>query len=274
MIVFALLSAILAAFVVLLLVRHYLSKRRSADQVKNMQDVNVYKDNFDIVIDVVTVLVGIFSVFVSLVSIHVMRQQEKTQDMLVKMQQMEHQPTFDIEISAYALEENGPNAYEEFSITNVGRQMSSPAMVSVQSFIQVSYTDKDLDYLGYYPLGYYFNSTVSSKALTGQLVHSWGSFYSMNLTRFNDLRYATLPSGCNGYVSLKLVHRFAITYTDLYGDERTVYYENEVLSSEEAQSDIAKRAEFFINKKKSIADVTIDDLCEEIISIKNTTTGK
>lgn len=274
MIVFALLSAILAAFVVLLLVRHYLSKRRSADQVKNMQDVNVYKDNFDIVIDVVTVLVGIFSVFVSLVSIHVMRQQEKTQDMLVKMQQMEHQPTFGIEISAYAFEENGPNAYEEFSITNVGKQMSSPAIVSVQSFIQVSYTDKDLDYLGYYPLGYYFNSTVSSKALTGQLVHSWGSFYSMNLTRFNDLRYATLPSGCNGYVSLKLVHRFAITYTDLYGDERTVYYENEVLSSEEAQSDIAKRAEFFINKKKSIADVTIDDLCEEIISIKNTTTGK
>ena len=134
MIIFALLSAILAAFVVLLLVRQYLAKRRSIEQGKNIQDVNVYKDNFDIVINVITVLVGVFSIYVSIVSVHVMRQQEATQKMLVNMQQMEHQPAFDVTITAYPLEEGEANAYEEFEIKNVGKQMASPAIISYHSY--------------------------------------------------------------------------------------------------------------------------------------------
>lgn len=275
MIIFALLSAILAAFVVLLLVRQYLAKRRSIEQGKNIQDVNVYKDNFDIVINVITVLVGVFSIYVSIVSVHVMRQQEATQKMLVNMQQMEHQPAFDVTITAYPLEEGEANAYEEFEIKNVGKQMASPAIISYHSYIRISYVDKEHDYVGYYPLGYYFNSTVSTKALTGELVHSWRSFYSLNLLRFASLYYSEAPSECTGHVSLQLVHRFSIHYTDLYGIERDTYFENETLSSEESQKEIERKAEFFLGKNKSIAEVTMDDICEEIVSIiGNVAAGK
>ena len=104
MIVLSITSGILACLLIILLVRQYLMKRQTIEKDGKIQDVNVYKDNFDLVINVVTVLVGVFTIVTGLVSIHVMISQDKTQKELIRAQKMEHQPTFQFTLSEFPAE--------------------------------------------------------------------------------------------------------------------------------------------------------------------------
>lgn len=260
-ILFTLSVSLLICFIVVIFTVRYIRRKHSAEQGKSVQDVNVYKDDFDIIINISTVALGLTTFITSVVSIHVMLSQDKTQKMLVEYQQAENQPIFKVDIKAFPFEEGGNNDYEEYTITNEGKNILSPASeISCKSFIEIVYRDADIEYLQYYPLASYFSFSYETKNLTGKLKESIGGKYNHNLSRFIEL------SRVYSDVHLRLVHYFTIKYTDIYGVQHTTYFENEDLSSEEALEKAINSSTIFGHNTKPIDEVTIEEIVSDLMA--------
>lgn len=267
MIVLSITSGILACLLIILLVRQYLMKRQTIEKDGKIQDVNVYKDNFDLVINVVTVLVGVFTIVTGLVSIHVMISQDKTQKELIRAQKMEHQPTFQVTLSEFPAEEGGPNVYQEYSITNIGEQMSSPADVTCHSYLKISYADVNNPHEDYFLISPFFYVSFSSGALKGDIIHSACSSALLNLQHYNALRYMPRPSICTAPMSIELVHTFSIAYIDIYGENKEVFFMNEKPISSEEYRHIEDYAHSSWAVNNSIAEITQEDIVLALIDM-------
>lgn len=260
-ILFTLSVTLLICFTIVIFTIRYIRKKHSSEKGRSVQDVNVYKDDFDIIINIATVALGITTFITSVVSIHVMLSQNKTQKILVQYQQAENQPVFRVDISAFSLKEGDSKDYEEYTITNVGKNILSPASeISCKSFIEIIYRDTAVAYHEYYPLTYYFNVGIVTNNLTGKLKESIGSENLHNLSKFIEL-YRVYSD-----VQLRLVHYFTIKYTDLYGDQHTVYFENENLSSKEALDNAISSSAIFGHNIKPIDKVTIEDIVSDLMT--------
>lgn len=262
MIVLSITSGILACLLIILLVRQYLMKRQTIEKDGRIQDVNVYKDNFDLVINVVTVLVGIFTIVTGLVSIHVMISQDRTQKELIRAQKMEHQPTFQVTLSEFPAEEGGPNVYQEYSITNIGEQMSSPADVTCHSYFKITYADSKYPHEDYFSINQFFYASFFSGALKGEIIHSACSWALENLKHYGELRFTPRPSKCTAPITIDLAHTFSISYVDIYGETNEVYFLGERPISKEEYFLIENKANYDWAKNKSIAEITQEDITQ------------
>ena len=122
-------SIIAFLFVVILLIRRYKEK--------------INRGDVSLLVDISTVLVGIATLIVSGISIHVMLSQEETQGLLVELQKREHQPIFSINYTVSKSPASEVHDVEDYVVENIGEQMLSPANISCKSFIKVDYSDVD-----------------------------------------------------------------------------------------------------------------------------------
>ena len=241
-------------FVVILLIRRYKEK--------------INRGDVSLLVDISTVLVGIATLIVSGISIHVMLSQEETQGLLVELQKREHQPIFSINYTLSKSPASEVYDVEDYVVENIGEQMLSPANISCKSFIKVDYSDVDagVQKSVYYPLTYYYNATLSSGDQTGELIRTIGNEYLQNNLKLYQLHQAAQAYTAEHdkeYVFIKKIDLFTITYTDLYAEERTVYYRDGHLVTEEAYNAIFQNASDTYQDPvftKSISEVTLDDL--------------
>ena len=237
--------------------------RRNKDKLERTE--------ISLIVDIMTILIGIASLTASAVSVAVMLSQEKTQEILLEAQKKEHQPIFSID---YTLSQSpSSDMYDvlDFVIENIGEQMLSPAEISYKSFIKVDYNDvyADIHKSAYYPLSYYHNATVSSGNLTGRILMTIGNEHLQNNLKMYSLhqeaiRYDEEHKG--EYVSVEEVDYFVISYTDIYGEKRKNYYrKNNHTTKEEYDKVFESSTSTYRNiGNKSISEVTLNDLVEPL----------
>lgn len=238
--------------------------------------VRRYKDKLErteisLIVDIMTILIGVASLIASAVSIAVMLSQEKTQEILLEAQMREHQPIFSIDYTKSKSPSSDIYDVQDFVIENIGEQMISPAKISHKSFIKVDYNNvyADVHKSAYYPLSYYYNGTVSTDNLTGRILMTIGNEYLQNnlkmyLLHQEAMRYDEEHKG--EYISLEHVDYFVISYTDIYGEERTNYYrESHHTTKEEYEKVFESSSVTYKNSgNKSISEVTLNDLVEPL----------
>ncbi len=244
-------------FFVLLIVR------RHKDKIKR-KDLTIW-------VDITTILIGVASLIVSVISISVMLSQEQTEKFLLEAQKKEHQPVFSITYTSSKSSASEVNDVEDYVIESNGEQMLSPATISHDTFIKVDYanfadnTRKSV----YYPLTYYYNATVSSDNQIGRLQTTIGNEYLHNNLKLYNLHQAA--GAYNNYhekehVVLEKVDLFKITYIDIYNEERTNHYRNSHLCTPEIYNSIFQEAASIcpLPGTKSISDVCLEDILKAV----------
>lgn len=233
--------------------------------LKNKHEQN----KLSLIVNYMTIAIGMSTILSTVLSAYVMISQEKSQRRLIEMQAFEHQPVFAINYIKSSSDSTDSKETEDFTIENTGEQMLGPAKISLSSYIEVEYSDynKDIDVTVYYPLKSFYTSTIQTENLTGLLMMSHNSGYIQNnkiFTRLHDEATAYSSSHDKIYVFLRKIDMFTITYTDIYGDERTCYYRNSDKSSKEAYELIKNNAKDTYNiddnNKLPIEVLTFDDL--------------
>ena len=237
--------------------------RRNKDKLERTE--------ISLIVDIMTILIGIASLTASAVSVAVMLSQEKTQEVLLEIQKKEHQPIFSINYTHSKSASSDIFDVQDFVIENIGEQMLSPAKISFKSFIKVDYNNVNsgAHKSAYYPLSYFYNATVRSDDLQGRILMTIGNEYLQNnlkmyLLNQNSIKYDKEHKG--EYISLELVDYFVISYIDIYGEERTNYYrENHHTTKEEYEKVFGSSASTYGDVgNKSISEVTLNDLVEPL----------
>lgn len=231
--------------------------------LKNKHEQN----KLSLIVNYMTIAIGMSTILSTVLSAYVMISQDKSQRRLIEMQEYEHQPIFAINYIKSSSDGTDSKDIEDFTIENIGEQMLGPAKISVKSYIEIEYSDynKDIELMTYYPLAYYYNAVTCTENLTGLLMMSHHSEYIQNNKRFTRLHdeattYSTSQDKI--YVYLRKIDLFTITYTDIYGKERTCYYRNSDKSSKEAHDLITGNASKTYTKGNSLSieEVTFEDL--------------
>lgn len=222
------------------------------------------------IVDIVTVLIGIMTLVSGMVSIKVMLSQEEIQKELLEAQKREHQPNFMIDYKISKTQEDGKFDVENFTIENIGEPMSSPAKISHRTFIMVEYKNVQdiVSKVVYFPLTYYYSSTSSTENMKGLLLRSIKNESIQNHGRFVDLYFEAnnyTKEHKNIYIYLKKVDIFEISYVDIYEDKRVNYYMGNYRVSKDTY-DMIKEYDKYIDKSKSIVDVTLTDLIDFVLA--------
>ena len=227
--------------------------------------------NMDIIVDISTILIGIMTVATGVVSIKIMRSQDKRQEETLQAQKREHQPNFQIKfIRSKSTPTSTAYDVEDFTIENIGEAMLARDMIKVRSFIQVELRDATtgVSKSAYYPLTYYFFGTSSTANMTGLLL-STAQINLFNSKNFFDLDAAARAHNAtagNPKITLTKAHVFEISYVDIYEEKKTVYYLNAYRTTKERYDEIKNSAPGFM-MSKSIENVTFNDLHNFITTI-------
>ena len=223
-------------------------------------------NEISLLVDIMTILIGLASLVASAVSISVMLSQEKTQATLLEVQKKEHQPVFAISHSLSKSDSSAVYDVEDYMVENVGERMLSPASISCKTFIKVEYHDilNNINTSVYYSLGYYYNVASETDNLTGVLKKTYGNEYIQNNLKFGNIyKDATKyhSEHDDEYVFVDKVDFFVISYVDIYGENRTNYYRGNDQSTKEDYEAVCKSSsETYGLLPKSITEVTLSDL--------------
>lgn len=231
--------------------------------LKNKHEQN----KLSLIVNYMTIAIGMSTILSTVLSAYVMISQDKSQRRLIEMQEYEHQPIFAINYIKSSSDGTDSKDIEDFTIENIGEQMLGPAKILLRSYIEVEYSDynKDIELKTYYPLEYYYRTVINTENLTGLLMMSHESEQIQNnkqFTRLHDEATTYSTSHDKIYVYLRKIDLFTITYTDIYGNERTCYYRNSDKSSKEAYDLITGNADRIYTKYPTtdIEEVTFEDL--------------
>ena len=234
-------------------------------------DSLILSQNMDIIVDISTILIGIMTVVTGVVSINIMRSQDKRQEEALQAQKREHQPNFLIKFkTSKSNPSKNTHDFKDFTIENIGEAMRARDRISINSFIKVRYIDvhNKINRMAYYPLIYYFFRISSSRNMSGHLLGSVHSNLLLNHEKFCNLNTQAISySATTGTTFMvELVHTFEISYVDIYEEKKTVYYENDCLTTKERYDEIKNSAPGFM-MSKSIENVTFNDLLDFITKI-------
>lgn len=161
---------------------------------------------------------------------------------------------------------------ENFVIENIGEQMLSPADVTVKTYIKTNYANnKDgTGNITYYPLTYYYNVSISSENLSGEIMKTIGNEYLHNHLKVNNLdkeaiEYSNTHSDV--FLEIEKIDLFKISYIDIYGKERVCYYRNSSRISEKTYDSIIHESNKIYHNVpfKSIVDIDLDDILSYMI---------
>lgn len=225
---------IILLLVVILVIQIFIMTSSSSSSGTKLKDSSVY--------------IGIASLLVSIVSISVMVSQGKIIKSQLFSQKMEHQPSYVISFQ-YKYDDKGCVFATEYSISNVGEKTFGKSNVEERTYIRIEFINGPTEIIyAYVPLNYYFNVAVVSGNLTGEIVHSVGAEYLSNHKKYHQLYYDALHYTRDEQqiiVLTDLVHVFEIDYTDIYGEDHTIFYKNTDITSEEEVINIKKNASYF-----------------------------
>ena len=174
-------------------------------------------------------------------------------------QKKENQPIFEIIMN---LDKVGNDSIEDtyiLSIKNIGREAQSIESIRCETFIKVDeryYQDYQTLYV---PIIDFFASHGDHPKLIGEII--------TDVTVGNDIEFRRFSKECadnslslNRY-TCQLVNFTIISYTDVYDDHHTVYYENGQKCSKEYYDDVVKKSrDDFKEKYYRIDDLHFEDL--------------
>ena len=224
-----------------------------------------------VLVDIMTILIGIASIFATFVSIDVMRSQEKLQEILLDIQKKENQPVFYVRQSLSKTTSDGIYDIEDYSIESFGGYMASPAKIEHKTFINFQYTgnNEQTNVELYIPVLYH-NAYIEYDNIIGILYKTYGNEDLKNIQYFNDIYKAVIEhyKSIPGYADIKKIELFKISYIDIYGDNRTVYYLNSHKIDKTIYDKIENYEKKYLYMKKEIDKLTFDDILNIIESLK------
>lgn len=215
------------------------------------------------------------SIIVGIVSISIMYSQNDMQNKLIMLQQMEHQPTFEVNTTVNNHSYNGTEfSTEYFSVMNMGEEFKK-IVVEDKSFLKIDYI---LNYYGYgeekriisYMPVIYYGHIKYTGHLNGEVAQSF-QYISNNNERYSNLLQTVSKynqTNQSNRLSIERIDFFIIKYEDIYGEERTVYLQNNLPVSESYFYEIVNQSQndyhAFIY---DITGVTIDDFLRDCKSL-------
>lgn len=174
-------------------------------------------------------------------------------------QKKENQPIFEVTMN---LDKVGNDSIEDtyiLSIKNIGREAQSIEFIRCETFIKFEeryYQDYQTLYI---PIIDFFASHGDQPKLIGEVI--------TDITVGNNLEFSRFCKECkNNSLSLnrfscQLVNFTIISYTDVYDESHTVFYENSQKCSKEYYDDIVKKSrDDFKEKYYRIEDLQFEDL--------------
>ena len=199
----------------------------------------------------VAIVVSLFALFVSFKQLWLQEGQYESQ-------KKENQPIFDVTTYYDKVKQDSINDTEILSIKNIGREAQSMGILC-ETFIKFEeryYQDRQTLYI---PIIDYFASHAYQPGLIGEVI--------TDITEGNYLEFKRFCDECEwnslslNRFTCQLVNFMKITYTDIYEDEHTVYFENGQKCSKDYYDEIVKKSrEDFHETCFKMCDLHFDDL--------------
>ena len=200
----------------------------------------------------VAIVVSLFALYVSVKQLWIEEGQYESQ-------KKENQPIFDITTYYDKVNNDTIDNTEVLSIKNIGREALSIDFIQCETFIKFEeryYQDRQTLYI---PIIDYFASHADQPGLIGEVI--------TDITEGNSLEYSRFCDECEwnsqslNRFTCQLINFVRITYTDIYEDEHTVYFENGQKCSKEYYEDIVKKSrDDFKEKCFRIEDLRFEDI--------------
>ena len=199
------------------------------------------------------------AIVISLFALYISFKQLGLQQGQYESQKKENQPIFDITTHYDKVKNDSIDDTEILSIKNIGREAQSIGFVLCETFIKFEeryYQDRQILYI---PIIDYFASHADQPGLINEVI--------TDITGGNFLEYKRFCDECDwnslslNRFTCQLVSFVKITYTDIYEDEHTVYFENGQKCSKEYYDYIVKESrEDFHETYFKMCDLHFDDL--------------
>lgn len=229
----------------------------------------------DKIVGLATIFAGVSSLIVGIVSISIMYSQSDMQKKLIMFQQMEHQPTFEVITTVNNHSYNGNTfSTEYFSVMNVGEKFKRIA-IEDKSFLKIDYSinyygnGEEKRIISYMPVRY-FEHIKYTGHLNGEVARSF-QYISKNNDQYSSLlqsvsKYNQINQ--NNRLNIERVDFFIIQYEDIYGEERTVYLQNNQFVSESYFKEIINQSQNdYSLSAYDITGITIDDFFRDCKSL-------
>ncbi len=223
----------------------------------------------DKVVGVSTILAALASFVVGMVSISVMLSQNKMQQTLINLQQMEHQPSFEISTDVFEHTWRGTDYCTEYYIvTNNGERINTISVDS-KEFLMIRYTHDRYgdteEILTYMPICYY-GDAVNTGRFAGEVAHSL-KIWSNNIIKYEELLESIRQYNITEKISIlyiEQVHFVTCKYEDIYGVNRTVYFKNQAQISQSHYEEIVNLArDEYGEHLRDIHSISIEDILNE-----------
>ena len=181
---------------------------------------------------------AIAAIAISIITIIVMVDQNKTQQFLIDMQKSEHQPSFEVQYGRYNLDDV---AFEEFCVSNQGEPFKQ-VKVSKETYIEVEHfsTNPDANFKTYIFVPDYYASGHNTGAVLGDIYKTTHSHLTKNVESLESWRVQTRAynEAHNGHIYLMMKSFVVIEYKDIYGDERKEYFLDGKLCTEDSYNNV------------------------------------
>jgi hypothetical protein len=210
------------------------------------------------------VVSAIGTVVVGIVTIVVMKSQDDIQKRQLAMEEAKNQPIFVLSESHNKSEGSDKFDYEEFGVFNYGAMVKSFSEVTPYVFVQLTYCQNNEIKELYAPIDHYYYEYYITKALQGDVAHSYGSSYIHNTLNYvNNIYWGKSNNPSIEWVNSKLIKIFVVSYVDIYGVSKTIYFESESETTKEYVLDIISISQKqFPTQKFDIRKVSIDAIIE------------
>ncbi len=180
------------------------------------------------------------AIVVSLFALYVSFKQLWLQEGQYESQRKENQPIFDITTYNDKVNNDTIDDTEVLLIKNIGREALVIDFIQCETFIKFEeryYQDRQTLYI---PIVDYFASHADQQGLIGEVI--------TDITEGNHLEYKRFCGECEwnsqslNRFTCQLINFVRITYTDIYEEEHTVFFENGQKCSKEYYEDIVKKS--------------------------------
>lgn len=204
-------------------------------------------------------ILAVAAIVVSLFALCVSMKQMWLQEGQYESQKKENQPIFNITTYYEKVNNDSIDDTEVLSIKNIGREALSIGVVQCETFIKFEvryYQDRQTLYV---PIIDYFASHSGQPGLIGEVM--------TDITEGNRQEYNRFCDECKwnslslNRFTCQLVNFVRITYTDIYENEHTVYFENCQKCSKDYYEDIVKKSrDDFHETYFKMSDLHFNDL--------------
>lgn len=201
------------------------------------------------------IILGVGTFITSIATIYLMCIQNNIQSEANRMHAVENAPHFSIQYEM--LDRDSDKLYDTkiINIFNVGNRLSQPANFKIHVYYEVEKIDSIGQKRVFIPINGFYHAQFRTQALDGELLqgylpNNWLHFFELD----REMMFASKGRLFYKITPMDLIQ---IDYVDIYGNEKTAYYQDEYLISEQVYNDILKTA---IDVSYDVEKITKDDI--------------